>query len=148
VPDLGGLAGDFADALAAADFRFERPSLAKALDGYERWLKQRIGGLEWGESDCAIVMTEAVLASGTYEIDLRRHVGEWGSERSIELCLVFDVNRTSRLRGLWGTSVEAFDDAPAAWIKDRVRFEPGIAAALADDVPLAVELRIDGMPVS
>ena len=146
-PDLGDISGNFTEALTAAGFDFKRPSLAKALDGYERWLEQPIAGLEWGETDCATVMTEPTLANGTYEIALRRDLGDWGHERSIDLNLVFDVDRTPGLRGLWGTNVQALDDVPAAWMKAEVQSEPAIAAALTDDIPLAAELQIDGMPV-
>jgi hypothetical protein len=101
--DLRGLAGRFADALQAAGFDFERPSLATALRGYEEWLRKPVRGLEWGESDCAIVVMEPTLVGngGTYEIDLRRHVGEPdGGEPCIDLNLVFDIDRAPGLRGL------------------------------------------------
>jgi hypothetical protein len=46
-----------------------------------------------------------------------------------------------------GTTVEAFDEAPATWITGQLRNEPAIASALADDRPVAAELRIDGSPI-
>jgi hypothetical protein len=44
--------------------------------------------------------------------------------------------------------VEAFDEAPAVWIARSLRCEPPIAAALADDRPVAAELRLNGWPIS
>jgi hypothetical protein len=147
VPDLRSLALGFADALAAAGFDFERPTLAAALDGYERWLRKPVGGLEWGESDCGIVVMEPMLDGG-YEIDLRRNVGEPdGSEPCIDLNLRFDAARTPGLRGLWGTTIEAFDEPPAVWIPCTLRQESAIEAALADDRPGAAELRCNGVRV-
>lgn len=146
-PDLRGLAGGFADALAAAGFDFGRPTLAAALDGYERWLRKPVRGLEWGESDCAMVAMDAML-DGAYEIDLRRHVGEPdGSEPCIDLNLRFDAARTPGLRGILGTTIEAFDEPPAVWIARTLRQEAAIEAALADDRPVAAELRCNGMRI-
>ena len=145
-PDLRGLAGGFADALAAAGFDFERP-IAAALDGYERWLRKPVRGLEWGESDRAIVVMDPML-KGAYDIDLRRHVGEPdGSESCIDLNLTFDHARTPGLRGLWGTTIEAFEESSAVWIPCTLRQEPAIEAALADDRPVAAELRCNGMRI-
>jgi hypothetical protein len=146
--DGRGLAGKFAEALRAAGFDFERPSLAAALRGYEAWLRRPVRGLEWGESDCAIVAMEPEL-DGTYEIDLRRHLGEPdGSEPSIGLALTFALDRSPALRAQWGTTVEAFDDPPAIWIAGELRSEPAMAAALAEDAPVAAELRINGFSVA
>jgi hypothetical protein len=145
--DVRGLTAQFAEALRAAGFDFERPSLAAALRGYEAWLRRPVRGLEWGESDCAIVAMEAEL-DGTYEIDFRRHVGEMdGSEPSIGLVLTFALDRSPSLRAQWGTTAEAFDDSPAIWVAGELRAEPAIAAALAEDAPVAAELRINGFLV-
>jgi hypothetical protein len=148
-PDLQGLAGRFADALQAAGFDFERPSLAAALRGYEEWLRKPVRGLEWGESDCAIVAMEPLIAAGgAFGIELRRHVGEPdGGEPSIDLQLVFRPDWTPGIRGLWGTVVEALDEPPALWIAGQLRHEPAIVAALADDRPFAALLRINGFAV-
>lgn len=104
-PDLEVLAGELANALAAAGFDFERPSLAAGLRGYGEWLRAPVPGL------------------------------------------VFQVDRTPELRDLWGTTVEAFDAVPAVWIGGELRREPAIGAALADDRPVAAELRCNGMRI-
>jgi hypothetical protein len=144
--DLRGLAERFADALEAAGFDFEHPSLATALRGYEEWLRKPVRGLERGESDCAIVAMEPLIAAGgAFAIELRRHVGEPdGGEPSIDLQLAFRPDWTPGIRGLWGTVVEAFDASPALWIAGQLRQEPAIAAALADERPLAALLRVNG----
>ena len=145
--DLRGLAGRFADALQAVGFDFERPSLATALRGYQEWLRTPVEGLEWGETDCARVFMEPILGSGTYEIELARYVGEEGNEHSVELYLVFLVDATPGLAGLWGTDAEAFDDPPEVWIRGGLRHERAIKAALAHDRPVGAQLRINCVPV-
>jgi hypothetical protein len=148
-PDLRRLAGRFSDALQAVGFDFERPSLAAALRGYEEWLRKPVRGLEWGKSDCAIVAMEPTLGGrGSYEIGLRRHVGDFGDDSSVELNLVYAVAQAPGFRGLWGTTVEALDEAPAIWIAGELRNEPAITAALADDRPVAAELRINGSRIT
>jgi hypothetical protein len=47
-----------------AGYDFERRSLAAALRGYEDWLRKPVRGFEWGESDCAIVAMEPLIAAG------------------------------------------------------------------------------------
>jgi hypothetical protein len=145
--DVRGLAGRFADTLQAAGFDFERPSLAAALQAYEEWLRKPVRGLEWGESDYAVVGMEPDIANGTYAIDLGRYLGELGNESSIALKLAFAVDEVPGLRGLWGTTAEALDEAPAVWIARELRNEPAIAAALADDRPAAADLWIDASRV-
>jgi hypothetical protein len=149
-PDLRGLAGRFADALQAVGFDFERPALATALRGYEEWLREPLRGLEWGESDCAMVVMEPTLGGrrSMYEIGLRRHVGEFGNDSSIELNLLYVADDAPGLRTLWGTTVEALGEPPAIWIADELRNEPAIAAALADDRPETAELRINGARIT
>jgi hypothetical protein len=105
------LAGKFAEALRAA------ASTSSGRHWRRRCAVTRrgCGALRraWGESDCAIVATEPEF-DGTYEIDLRCHVGEPdGSEQSIGPALTFALDRSPALRGQWGTTVEAFDDPPA-----------------------------------
>jgi hypothetical protein len=109
------LAEKFDQAPQRAGFDFEHPTLAAALDGYEAWLRQPVRGLEWGESDCAIVAVEPLLAAGgAFAIELRGHVGEPnGSEPAVDLQLVFLPDLTPGVRGLWGTVVEALDEPPA-----------------------------------
>jgi hypothetical protein len=75
--DLDRLGASFADALNEAGFDLDRAPLDAALRAYERWLGVPMPGLVWGESDVGIVVTEPKL-DGSYEIDLRRHVGESG----------------------------------------------------------------------
>ena len=107
--------------MTAAGFDFEHPTLAAAFDGYERWLRKPVRGLEWGESDCAIVVAEPML-DGTYDVDLRRNIGEPdGSEPCIDLNPRFHAARTPGLRGLWGEAMEAFDEPPAVWIACTLR---------------------------
>jgi hypothetical protein len=92
-PDLRGLADRFADALQGVGFDLEHPTLSTALRGYEDWLRKPVSGLEWGESDCAIVVMEPMLGGrGAYEIDLRRHVGDFGNEASVGLNVVYAVD--------------------------------------------------------
>lgn len=104
-------------------------------------------GLEWGETDYAVVVMEPML-DNTYEIELRRQLGELGSDSSVGLNFVFGVDRTPGLRGQWGTISEALDEAPAVWIARELRYEPAIAAALTEDRPVAAELRINGFAVA
>jgi hypothetical protein len=140
VPDLRGLAGGFANALAAAGFSFERPTLAAALDGYERWLRKPIRGLEWGESDCAEVITDPVIGRATYTVYMSRHVGELGNQSSVALNLTYDLREVPGLRHPWGKTTEALAEPPALWIAGELRHDPAITAALADDQPHAADL--------
>jgi hypothetical protein len=101
--DVRALARRFAEALKEARFDFERPSLAVALRGYEQWLRGPARGFEWGETDCAIVAMEPEVVNGSYEIELRRHVGEiLLDDESVGLVLRCDLERSRGLRGLWG----------------------------------------------
>jgi hypothetical protein len=145
--DLEGLVASFADALKAADFDFQRPSLEVGLRAYEQWLAVPVAGTEWGETDCAIAIMEPELGSG-YWIDLRRHVGERdGGEPTIGLVLMFVPDRSPTLCSEWGTMTEAYDDPASEWIAS-LRRDRAIAAALAEDWPVAAELQVNGHVVT
>jgi hypothetical protein len=136
----------FGDALSAAGFDFERPSLEVALGGYELWLEVAVPGMTWGESDCAVAVMEPELGAG-YRIDLLRYVSERdGSEHGIGLVLGFVPQRSPTLCREWGTMTEAYDDPVAEWV-DRLRRDRAIAAALREDRPVSAALQLDGTPI-
>jgi hypothetical protein len=102
--------------------------------------------MEWGESDCAVAVMEPGFG-GSYEIDLRRHVGEPdGGESVVGLVLRFFADQSPTLCSEQGTIAEGFDDPAAMWII-RLRREGPIAAALAENRPVGAELQCDGLPV-
>lgn len=97
-------------------------------------------GLDWGYSDWAVIFMDAT-PDGTYQIQLRRDVGEPDRESIIGLNLTFDEARTPGLRDLPGAALEAVDDPPAIWIACAA---PAIAAALAADNPVAAIIQLRG----
>jgi len=113
--------------------------------GYETWLRKPVRGLEWGETDRAIVIMEPLLGGGgPHVIELRRHLGEPdGTESSIDLQLAHRQDRTPGIHRLPGRVVEALDEPPALWIGGQLRGEPAIVGALAHDWPFMALLRVD-----
>ncbi len=114
----------FADELEAAGVDFQRPSLAAALDGSERWVRKPVRRLEWGVSDRAEAIADPVRGK-------------------VALNLTYDLNVVPGLRGLRRSLTEAFDAAPALWIASKLRREPGTVIGLSDDQPHAADLWIN-----